>query len=158
ARQNHHGAGRSGTGSDCGQRRFFCSLDWRSWACVWTTARHCDERRNRGDEDGQSWDQCRFSSCEPIPFACRAARCRRFIARVEDGHSGGEGRISRTACSHCVGGSDCEPDPGLATTGDVMTTEVDDVELLVAIGGRDAVALRTLFERHAPWLTARLAR
>jgi RNA polymerase sigma-70 factor (ECF subfamily) len=39
-----------------------------------------------------------------------------------------------------------------------MTTEVDDVELLVAIGGRDAVALRTLFERHAPWLTARLAR
>lgn len=39
-----------------------------------------------------------------------------------------------------------------------MTADVDDVELLVAIGGRDAVALRTLFDRHAPWLTARLSR
>ena len=39
-----------------------------------------------------------------------------------------------------------------------MTAEVDDVELLAAIAGRDAVALRTLFDRHAPWLTARLGR
>src|SRR5262245_7420308 len=39
-----------------------------------------------------------------------------------------------------------------------MTAEVDDVELLVAIGAEDAVALRTLFDRHAPWLTARLSR
>jgi RNA polymerase sigma-70 factor (ECF subfamily) len=39
-----------------------------------------------------------------------------------------------------------------------MTAEVDDVELLVAIGSQDAVALRTLFDRHAPWLTARLSR
>ena len=39
-----------------------------------------------------------------------------------------------------------------------MTTEADDVELLAAIGDQDAVALRTLFERHAPWLTARLNR
>src|SRR5262249_1993080 len=39
-----------------------------------------------------------------------------------------------------------------------MTADVDDVELLVAIARRDAVALRTLFDRHAPWLTARLSR
>jgi RNA polymerase sigma-70 factor, ECF subfamily len=39
-----------------------------------------------------------------------------------------------------------------------MTAEVDDVELLVAIAGQDAVALRTLFDRHAPWLTVRLSR
>jgi RNA polymerase sigma-70 factor (ECF subfamily) len=39
-----------------------------------------------------------------------------------------------------------------------MTTDADDVELLAAIGDQDAVALRTLFERHAPWLTARLNR
>ena len=35
---------------------------------------------------------------------------------------------------------------------------MEDVDLLVAIAGRDAVALRTLFDRHAPWLTARLSR
>ena len=39
-----------------------------------------------------------------------------------------------------------------------MTAEVDDVELLTAIAGRDGVALRMLFDRHAPWLTARLSR
>jgi len=39
-----------------------------------------------------------------------------------------------------------------------MTAEVDDVELLVAIGGGDAVALRALFDRHASWLIARLSR
>jgi RNA polymerase sigma-70 factor (ECF subfamily) len=39
-----------------------------------------------------------------------------------------------------------------------MVAEVEDVDLLVAIAGRDAVALRTLFDRHAPWLTARLSR
>jgi len=39
-----------------------------------------------------------------------------------------------------------------------VNADVDDVELLLAIEGRDAVALRTLFERHAPWLTARLSR
>src|SRR5215475_1048205 len=39
-----------------------------------------------------------------------------------------------------------------------MTAEADDVELLLAIAGRDAVALRTLFDRHSPWLAARLSR
>jgi RNA polymerase sigma-70 factor (ECF subfamily) len=39
-----------------------------------------------------------------------------------------------------------------------MTTEADDVELLAAIQVRDAIALRTLFERHSPWLIARLSR
>ena len=39
-----------------------------------------------------------------------------------------------------------------------MAPEVDDVELLVAIAGHDVVALRTLFDRHSPWLTARLSR
>src|SRR5262249_54758794 len=39
-----------------------------------------------------------------------------------------------------------------------MTAEAEDVELLAAIAGRDAVALRALFERHAPWLTTRLTR
>jgi RNA polymerase sigma-70 factor (ECF subfamily) len=39
-----------------------------------------------------------------------------------------------------------------------MAAEAEDVELLAAIRGRDAVALRTLFDRHAPWLTARLSR
>lgn len=39
-----------------------------------------------------------------------------------------------------------------------MSADVDDVELLVAIQAQDAVALKTLFERHAPWLTARLNR
>lgn len=39
-----------------------------------------------------------------------------------------------------------------------MSAGVDDVELLFAIREHDAVALRTLFERHAPSLTARLSR
>src|SRR5215471_3335804 len=39
-----------------------------------------------------------------------------------------------------------------------MTAEADDVELLLAIAGQDALALRALFDRHAPWLTARLSR
>jgi RNA polymerase sigma-70 factor (ECF subfamily) len=39
-----------------------------------------------------------------------------------------------------------------------MSGEVDDVELLAAIQAQDAVALRTLFERHSPWLAARLGR
>lgn len=36
--------------------------------------------------------------------------------------------------------------------------ERDDAELLVALTTGDRAALRTLYDRHAPWLTLRLAR
>lgn len=39
-----------------------------------------------------------------------------------------------------------------------MTATIADAELLSAVSGGDTAALRTLYERHAPWLTLRLAR
>ena len=37
-------------------------------------------------------------------------------------------------------------------------TTTTDQELLIAIAGGEAQALRTLYDRHAPWLSLRLAR
>lgn len=39
-----------------------------------------------------------------------------------------------------------------------MAASLTDAELLDAIGQGDRTALRTLYDRHAPWLTLRLAR
>jgi RNA polymerase sigma-70 factor (ECF subfamily) len=36
--------------------------------------------------------------------------------------------------------------------------ERTDVEVLTAVAGQDRGALRTLYERHEPWITARIAR
>jgi RNA polymerase sigma-70 factor (ECF subfamily) len=35
---------------------------------------------------------------------------------------------------------------------------MDDEELIVAVGAGDQMALKTLFERHAPWIAGRLRR
>jgi RNA polymerase sigma-70 factor, ECF subfamily len=40
----------------------------------------------------------------------------------------------------------------------VSTTTIKDEELLRAVAEGDRAALRALYERHAPWLTLRLAR
>jgi RNA polymerase sigma-70 factor, ECF subfamily len=53
-----------------------------------------------------------------------------------------------------------EPRTGLPTTGMVMTPSdrSDDATLLAAVADGDRTALRSLYERHAPWLTLRLTR
>ena len=39
-----------------------------------------------------------------------------------------------------------------------MSDDITDAELLVLVADGSAVALETLYRRHAPWLTARLSR
>jgi len=41
---------------------------------------------------------------------------------------------------------------------DVHGSADTDQELIASVGGGDATALRTLYDRHAPWLTIRLTR
>jgi RNA polymerase sigma factor (sigma-70 family) len=40
----------------------------------------------------------------------------------------------------------------------VTSARPSDVELVAAIGDRDLLAIRELYDRHAPWLTVRLSR
>lgn len=42
--------------------------------------------------------------------------------------------------------------------GDLHHADLTDVELLAAVRDADAAALRTLHDRHAPWVSLRLAR
>jgi RNA polymerase sigma-70 factor (ECF subfamily) len=42
--------------------------------------------------------------------------------------------------------------------GALMGADREDVEVLVAVADGDRVALRVLYDRHAPWLAVRLAR
>jgi RNA polymerase sigma-70 factor (ECF subfamily) len=40
----------------------------------------------------------------------------------------------------------------------MASSDLTDAELLAAVSARDEGALRVLYERHAPWISARLAR
>lgn len=59
------------------------------------------------------------------------------------------------SCSERQRDDDGIGDATLSTAGDTGDAR-DDVALVAAVAGGDVAALRSLYDRHAPWLVARL--